>query len=110
MAFPVGPLLQAMAARILFNLDFIEQHAPNAGDPDFERPPYADTQLLVSLLGVLVFPHERTPGALGDLVRGYPDINDIVTVRHSRVGSERVEIADDSGEATVVDARATRSP
>lgn len=108
MSFPRGPLLQALAERILSNLDLIETLAPDPHDKGFEDPPYSDTQLLISLLGVLVFPHERTPGALGDLVRGYPDVNDVVQVRYSRLGKGRIEIADDAGKEIVIDARDLR--
>jgi hypothetical protein len=47
-------LLAALAERILVNLEAIEKVAPQLGSPGQDRPPYADTQLLISLLGVLV--------------------------------------------------------
>ena len=52
---------------------FIDAAAPhwNPGSPESDNPPFADTQLLISLLGILIFPHERTPNALGELFDGY---------------------------------------
>jgi hypothetical protein len=66
MGYPIGPLLRVLAERVLANLDLIEQQAPRPNDPDPNRAPYSDTQLLISLLGVLIFPHERTPSALSN--------------------------------------------
>ena len=63
-----GPLLKALAERVLSNLDHIERHASSL-DPSANVPPYADTQLLISLLGVIVFPHERSSKALGSCWR-----------------------------------------
>jgi hypothetical protein len=54
MGYPVGPLLAALADRILHNLDLIEAKAPKWGTPEQDQPPYSDTQLLISLLGVLI--------------------------------------------------------
>lgn len=82
MAYPLGPLLQTLARRILVNLDEIEKLAPQPGDPDQDRPPYADTQLLILMLGVLVFPHERTPEALAELLAGYKSVSQTVTIRY----------------------------
>lgn len=104
MSYPVGPLLQAMAQRILANLKFIQESAPPSDSADFDEPPYADTQLLISLLGVLVFPHERTPGALSALVQGYDNINDIVRVRYSLSGPGRAEFTDVTGREEMIDA------
>ena len=59
MSYPVGPLLRTLAERILKNLDLIDRQAPKWGVADQDEPPYTDTQLLVSLLGVLVFPNKR---------------------------------------------------
>jgi hypothetical protein len=69
MGYPVGPLLAALADRILHNLDLIESMAPKWGTPEQDRAPFSDTQLLISLLGVLVFPHEKAPAALGTIAR-----------------------------------------
>jgi hypothetical protein len=70
MRYPTGPLLAALASRILSNLDLIEARAPKSGSARQNEPPYADTQLLISLLGVLIFPHEKAPFALGNLAAG----------------------------------------
>jgi hypothetical protein len=64
MGYPVGPLLSTLAQRILANLDLIDERAARIHGIDQVGPPYTDTQLLISLLGVLVCPHERTPRAL----------------------------------------------
>jgi hypothetical protein len=61
MGYPTGPLLAALADRILANLDFIEARAPEWGSAAQNEPPFADTQLLISLLGVLIFPHDKLP-------------------------------------------------
>ena len=49
MGYPVGPLLAALADRILYNLDLIDEQAPKWGTPEQDQPPYSDTQLLISL-------------------------------------------------------------
>lgn len=53
-----GPLLSELAGRVLKNLEFIDNQAPrwNPASPAANKPPYADTQLLISLLGILNFP------------------------------------------------------
>jgi hypothetical protein len=79
MGDPVGSLLQALAERILANLDFIDKHAPRPDDADQNRAPFSDTQLLTSLSGVLVFPHERAPDALGKLLKGYKRLANAIT-------------------------------
>jgi hypothetical protein len=80
MGYPVGPLLQALARRVLANNELIEEIEHHSADP---RNPdaFADTQLLISLLGVLVFPHEKASDLLGHLVETYPDVEEIVTIR-----------------------------
>jgi hypothetical protein len=62
MTEPTGPLLAALAARILCNLDMIETMAPAWSTAHQDKPPFADTQLLISLLGVLIFPLPRRSG------------------------------------------------
>ena len=59
MGYPVGPLLSELARRVLANLKFIESRAPKWKSVNQNDPPFEDTQLLVSMLGVLIFPHER---------------------------------------------------
>ena len=77
---------------VLANLDLIDQQAPRPDDPDPNRAPYSDTQLLISLLGVLIFPHERTPSALGNLLKGYRGLRNIVTIRYRRGKESTVEL------------------
>jgi hypothetical protein len=103
MGYPVGPLLAALADRILYNLDLIFEQAPKWGTPEQDQPPYSDTQLLISLLGVLVFPHEKAPGALGQLMRGYKSLGRVVNIVYSIRDDARVEIAETDGEPVIVD-------
>jgi hypothetical protein len=103
MGYPVGPLLAALADRILRNLDLIESLAPKWGGPEQDRPPFSDTQLLMSLLGVLVFPHEKAPGALGEIMRGYTPMHRVLNVVYSRHGGEWIEMTGSEGEAVMVD-------
>jgi hypothetical protein len=103
MGYPVGPLLAALADRILHNLDLIDSLAPKWGSPEQDDPPFSDTQLLMSLLGVLVFPHEKAPGALGGIMRGYTPIHRVLNVVYSRHGDERIEMTGSDGEAVMVD-------
>jgi hypothetical protein len=105
MGYPVGPLLAALAERILYNLDLIESMAPKWGTPGQEGPPFADTQLLISLLGVLVFPHEKAPAALGEIVRGYKPLHRVLTVRYSTHGPDQLEMTSTEGEPVIVDPR-----
>jgi hypothetical protein len=102
MGYPTGPLLAALADRILANLDLIEARAPEWGSPRQNEPPYADTQLLVSLLGVLIFPHEMAPFALGNLLRNYKPLNRVLKIRYSLHGDNKVELTDADGEAVLV--------
>jgi HEPN pEK499 p136 len=111
MSYPIGPLLAALADRILSNLETIESLAPDWGSPEQNKPPYADTQLLISLLGVLVFPHEQAPEALGNLLKDYKLLDRVLTVRHPRHGPKKLEITDRDGEAVFIDpAKLTELP
>jgi HEPN pEK499 p136 len=103
LAYPVGPLLRSLAERILANLEHIERDAPKWGEPDQDRSPYPDTQLLTSLLGVLVFPNHRTPEALGELIKGYPELSQIVIVRYPVNGAGPVELVGADGERECID-------
>jgi hypothetical protein len=103
MSAPVGPLLQELAKRILANLDHIEKEAPTWGGSDQDNPPYSDTQLLISLLGVLVFPHERTSGALGELLKDYEGLSDVVTIRYLRDALNPADILTVDGERERID-------
>ena len=109
MGYPVGPLLPALAQRILANLDLINDRAAETRGIDQNGPPYTDTQLLISLLGVLVFPHERTPGALGKLLSNYDGLSRVVAIRYSAAGAGRVEISGPDGEKETVDPTAIRN-
>jgi hypothetical protein len=104
MGYPVGPLLQTLAARILANLEDITDRAPKPDAENMNDPPYADTQLLVSLLGVLVFPQERVPGSLGRALLGYPDLGEIVKVKYSAAGPKRASFTNEAGELETIDA------
>jgi hypothetical protein len=103
MGYPVGPLLAALAHRILYNLDLIESMAPKWGTPEQDRPPFSDTQLLISLLGVLVFPHEKAPAALGEIMRGYQPLDRVLNVIYSTHGPDQVEMTGTDGEPVMVD-------
>jgi HEPN pEK499 p136 len=111
MGYPVGPLLQELAQRILANLDLIDDLAlaTETRGMDQKRPPYTDTQLLISLLGVLVFPHERTNGALGRLLSNYDGLSRVVAIRYSAAGPGRVEITGSDGERETVDPTSIRN-
>lgn len=108
MGYPNGPLLRVLAERVLANLDDIDGRAPkwNPTSQDRDNPPFTDTQLLISTLGFLVFPHERTPGALGEVLLNYNKthkLSDVMTILHPTDTSAPIEIADEDGEAVTVD-------
>jgi hypothetical protein len=103
MGYPVGPLLQSLAERVLENLRIIDKMAPKSGGSDPNRPPFSDTQLLISLLGVLVFPQERAPEALGDLLQGYTDLKSVVTVIYPEGPNGSVELVGEGGVLERVD-------
>jgi hypothetical protein len=103
MGYPVGPLLPVLADRILRNLDLIESMAPKWGTPEQDQPPFSDTQLLMSLLGVLVFPHEKAPNALGEIMRGYQPLHRVLNIVYSRRGDNQIEMIGSEGETVTVD-------
>jgi hypothetical protein len=103
MGYPVGPLLSTLAQRILANLDLIDERAARIHGTDQVGPPYTDTQLLISLLGVLVFPHERTPRALCKLLANYDGLSRVVAIRYSAAGPGRVQLTRLDGETETVD-------
>lgn len=82
MAHPDGPLLRALAPRILANLNRIDELASAGADgaPGL----FPETQLLVSLLGVLVFPQQRSDEALGQILRDYAPLPTAVTIHHPK--------------------------
>ncbi len=51
--------MRVLAHRILKNLELIKAQE--------SEPPFSDTQLILSMLGVVIFSYERTPDALGEL-------------------------------------------
>jgi hypothetical protein len=102
MGYPAGPLLAALADRILANLDLIEAQAPEWGSPRQDEPPYADTQLLISLLGVLIFPHEKAPRALGDLLRNYKPLDRVLKIKYPLHSDKEIELTDADGETVLV--------
>jgi hypothetical protein len=78
--------------------------------PETNEPPYADTQLLISLLGILIFPHERTPEALGELLDGYDGpIDEIIRVRYSAEPNGRVRLTADDGTSEIIDAKSVKN-
>lgn len=88
-------------------------HAP-AWDPKSETsddPPYSDTQLVISLVGVLIFPHERTPNALGDLLDGYKGpLGQIIRVRYSAGAKGSVSLSSPDGMTEAIDPKALKNP
>jgi hypothetical protein len=104
MCYPEEPLLSTLAQRILANLDLIEERAARISHAtDQVGLPYTDTQLLISLLGVLVFPHERTPRALGKLLANYDGLSRVVAIRYSAAGAGSVQLTGNDGETETVD-------
>lgn len=106
MGYTRGPLLQALAERILSNLDHIERHAASL-EASADVPPYADTQLLISLLGVIVFPHERSSSALGRLLAEHKDLDRVLTIRHPKGMPKggKIELTGKDGQPERVDPR-----
>jgi hypothetical protein len=102
MGYPTGPLLAALADRILANLDLVEAQAPEWGSSHQNEPPYADTQLLISLLGVLIFPHEKAPRALGNLLRDYKPLDRVLKIEYSLHGDKEIELTNADGETVLV--------
>ena len=62
------------------------------------------TSGLFPLLGVLVFPHERAEGALGELLQGYKSLGDVVKIRypHLERPEERIEVCGSDGERELI--------
>ena len=106
MGYPTGPLLRVLAKRVLANLKFMDDRAPKWDSPERDREPFTDTQLLISTLGFLVFPHERAPDALGQLLKEYgknSKLSDVITVRYPVGDAQPIEIAGEDGSTFVVD-------
>ncbi len=112
MSIPKDQLLSTLAGRVLGNLEFVSNRAPKFDRNDLEssdRPPFKDTQLLISLLGVLIFPHECAQNALGDLLDGYEgSFDEIIQVRYSTEANGRVTLTDAEGHSEKVDARSLK--
>lgn len=72
MGYPNGPLLRALAERVLRNIEIIENVEAKSSDP-LSPEGFAATQLLISLLGVLVLlpwaPHTSVQPDRGDRER-----------------------------------------
>lgn len=105
MSMPKGSLLSVLAYRVLQNLQFVEAFAPpwDPASKASDEPPFADTQLVVSLLGILIFPHERTPDALGDLLDGYKgQLDQIIRIRYS-TAKDGVVLSSGDGVTETVD-------
>jgi hypothetical protein len=108
MGYPNGPLLRVLAERVLANLKYIDNAAPkwDQKSPDRDREPFTDTQLLISTLGFLVFPHERAPDALGQLLKKYDQkfkLSDMMTVIYPANDGQPIEIADEDGSPHRID-------
>jgi hypothetical protein len=108
MTHPNGPLLRVLAARVLSNLDFIDRATQETTTETHDRSsqPFTDTQLLISTLGFLVFPHERAPDALGKLLKDFDktfSLADVMTVVHPKGDHQSIEIADEDGSPVFVD-------
>lgn len=112
MSYPIGSLLSVLAGRVLQNLRFVHDHAP-VWDPHSETsddPPFSNTQLVISLLGVLIFPHERAPDALGDLLEGYRGpLEQIVSIRYSADASGLVSLPVAEGVAEAIDPKSLKN-
>ncbi len=114
MAYPNGPLLRVLAQRVLSNLDYIDDRAPKWDRVSSTRndAPFTDTQLLISALGFLVFPHERTPDALGDLLLDYnksDKLSEVMTIVYEKSAGQAIEVQGDDGEAVSVDPGSIKS-
>jgi hypothetical protein len=106
--YPNGPLLRELATRVLANLDYIDTRAPtwNKDSPDRNNPPFTDTQLLISTLGFLVFPHERPPDALGKMLMAFDKefkLSDVMTIIYPEGKKQVIEIGGPDEKPVVVD-------
>ena len=107
MSYPIGSLLSVLAGRVEENLAFIDRHAPewDPNSPRSDDPPFADTQLLISLLGILIFPHERVPDALGELLKEFDaPLDAIIQVRYSSQVSGGISLTGPNGLPETIDA------
>lgn len=110
MSYEVGPLLQTLAKRILANLELIDRQAPKWGASNQNDPPYADTQLLISMLGIVVFPHEHSREAFSNLISSVGDLPKIVKVKFPRAVTGQIEIVGIDGSIENIDARSSVGP
>lgn len=107
MSYEVRPLLQTLAKRILANLELIDRQAPKWGASNQNDPPYADTQLLISTLGIVVFPHEHNREAFGDLISSVGDLRKIVKVKFPHAVTGQIEIVGIDGTIENIDAHSS---
>jgi hypothetical protein len=94
------------------NLEFVNHYAPKWDPKDLrssDQPPFRDTQLVISLLGILIFPHECAEKALGDLLDGYEgSFDEVLQVRYSTEANGRVILMAPEGRSETVDARSLK--
>lgn len=102
MGYPTGPLLKVLAERIRANMAHVHE-ATRDYDPKHSCPPFSDTQLLISLVGVLVFPHERASDALGNLMASFQRLTKVVQLRYCEDPFGKVFLSDESGEDQQID-------
>jgi HEPN pEK499 p136 len=110
MSCPKDSVLSVLSGRILQNLRFVDDYAPPWDSENHDDPPYSDTQLVISLLGILIFPHERAPDALGDLLEEYHGpLDEIVAVRYSAHASGLLTLPGPDGTAETIDPTSLRN-
>jgi hypothetical protein len=104
MTYPPDDLLRTLARRVLHNLEFINGQAPDWHGENRDDPPYEDTQLIMSLLGVLVFPHEQSPAALGALLEDFDRLDEVIDIKYQR-DKDRIVLVDENDETTAIDVK-----
>ena len=62
------------------------------------------------MLAILIFPHERTPEALGELLDDYDGpIDEIICVKYSAEPNGRVRLMADNGTSEIIDAKSVKN-